>query len=752
MPALLIPVFTAILGPTLAGTAVLGTTVAAIAANVAFTALTLTANFALQSSAQRKAKKAARRNALGSGQSVQQTVRLSVGPRLRHYGRVRTAGALVFVETRAGWVHQCVVFNQGTISEFEEFFVGGKSVLLDADGCVTQSPYWIADYADPNLRSLVRVESRRGYADQPVSAILSGAYPTDWTDDHRLKGLAYAVLACKQVTQDRFQTVYNSQIPAITAIIRSAAVYDPRAAGQSPTNADTWAYSDNPALCLRDYLTVGMSISRSAIDDASFAAVADYCDGLVPLKAGGTEKRYRLAGGYSYDEDPSQVVQRMLDTMRGQVFLTPDGRIGLRAARWIEPAPADAIPDDAILSARIERRQGLLAEFNAVKVIYTSPAHNWQEQQAHTIRDEEAVERLGREIVDETRLPMVFSHTQAQRLAKIELYEDNPEWVGEFVCHGAAALKLATKTVFPYYDADLDLTVAARITRLTIAKDLSTATIGWESIDPEAYAWDPATEEGPEPALPPDTSTDPLNPGPPTSLGFITESAGGGNVRVGLRWTAPERAGQLYDLRWRKLTTDPWQTASGIADPSHLLAAIPAGTATWQWEVRLRTTQGGVSTWAASTFQDTAFTATSILPPTGVTAAGGQENIVLGAVQSASAQAWTVEFSLVADGAAASWSSPTIRSARPGTSVAATVAQPVGERDVYARARSPLGTLTSSVVGPLSATVAESIGGGGGGGGSSGDASNPGGGGGASPGSGGGDPTGGSDTATGNPY
>ncbi len=732
MPALLIPVFAYAGLSTLPIGGLLGSlSAAAIAANVTFTALTLTASAALQSAAARKAKKASRRDT-SAGQSAQQTLRLAVAPRVRHYGRVRSFGALVFVETRAGVIHQCVVFNAGTIAEYEEFFVGGKPVLLDADGCVTQAPFYVAGFADPNQRSLVRIESRRGYADQPASSILTAAYPGDWTAAHKLNGLAYAVLACRQTAADRYQTVYNSQIPALSAIFKGVAVYDPRDPGQNVTDANTWEWSDNPALCLMDFMRVKMEIGLGAIDIASFAAEATYHDETVPLKGGGTEKRYRLAGSVSYDEQPATVIERMLDTFRGSLYLTGEGRIAVRSARWIEPDPADAIPDDAIISSRIEQREGLLTEYNAVKAVYISPAHGWQEQQAHTIRDEAAVDRLGREMPDTTALPMVHSHTQAQRLAKIELYEDNPEWLGELVCHGAAALKLVGKTVFPLTDADLDLTVTARITGLTIARDLSTATIRWESIAPAAYAWNPETDEGPAPPLPADTSTDPLNPGPPTALSAVVEDAGGGDVRAALRWAAPERAGQIYDLRWRELPGDPWQLVTGITERAYILPAIPDGTETWSWEVRLRTSQGGVSGWAEGTFTNTAFTAATLLAPTALTVTGGQENIAINAVQSASPQAWTVEFSVVPEGSPASWAAPTIRAASPSAAVAATVTQLVGDYDVYARARSPLGSLTSAVVGPVAVTVTESQGGTSGG--DSGDGSATGGGTGVSPG------------------
>ncbi len=430
----------------------------------------------------------------------------------------------------------------------------------------------------------------------------------------------------------------------------------------------------------------------------------------------------------------------MLDTFRGSLFLTADGRIGLRSARWIDPLDSDEIPPDAIVSARIERRTGLLNEFNAVKVRFTSPAHQWQEQQAHTIRDEAAVERLGREVVDETVLPMVVSHTQAQRLAKIELYEDNPEWLGEFVCHGAVALRLIGKAVFPYRDPDLDLVVAARITRLTIARDLSTATIAWESVTEETYAWDPETEEGPPPALPPDTSTDPLNPGPPFALSSITDTESASLVRVALRWRATERPGQAYDLRWRRSPTDAWQTVTGLTQLTYMLPPQPAGADPWDWEVRLRTTQGGVSLWAASSFTDEAFTAVALAPPAGLAAAGGTEAITLSATQSPAVEAWAVEFSVVPTGQPADWTAPVTVVAAASAAASTVAPASEGVKDVFARAVSPLRTLVSSVIGPVAATVAGLPPGGASGGGTAGDGGASGDGGGTSTGGAGGVP------------
>jgi Putative phage tail protein len=65
--------------------------------------------------------------------------------------------------------------------------------------------------------------------------------------------------------------------PSVAAIIRGNRIYD--------TRTDTWtAGGDNPAMCIRDYLTApiyGCGFSVGLINEQNFKDAADYCDTLV---------------------------------------------------------------------------------------------------------------------------------------------------------------------------------------------------------------------------------------------------------------------------------------------------------------------------------------------------------------------------------------------------------------------------------------------------------------------------------------
>jgi len=91
-----------------------------------------------------------------------------------------------------------------------------------------------------------------------------------WTVDHRLQGRAY-IYTKLQYYADRWPT----GIPKITAEVKGKKVYDPR-------DLST-AWSDNAALCIRDYLisAVGLNARDSEIDETSFIAAANVCDEWV---------------------------------------------------------------------------------------------------------------------------------------------------------------------------------------------------------------------------------------------------------------------------------------------------------------------------------------------------------------------------------------------------------------------------------------------------------------------------------------
>lgn len=91
-----------------------------------------------------------------------------------------------------------------------------------------------------------------------------------WTTNHRLRGRAY-LYAKLGFYADRWPT----GIPVLKAEVRGRLAYDPR------TALTDW--TDNPAVCIRDYLTqsFGLNAGAGEINDATFIAAANISDEYV---------------------------------------------------------------------------------------------------------------------------------------------------------------------------------------------------------------------------------------------------------------------------------------------------------------------------------------------------------------------------------------------------------------------------------------------------------------------------------------
>jgi hypothetical protein len=700
MPQVVLPLI-------VSGLATIGVTgtAATIVGSLLIAGITIGAQVGLSSVQARQAKKRARRNAAGRGISAadaQQTIRGSVEPRRRFYGRVKVGGTLVFIENLNNDVYMVLAVSTGTISAYEEFFIGDKPVLTDTDGAVTLSPYWIGAATDPDARSHARFETRRGFINQSALAMISAAFPA-WSTAHQAKGVALVAVRYKAASADDYSRVHNSTIQDVKCILQGAPVYDPREISHTATNADTWEWSENPALCLYDYLISpdGMGVARSAVDLDTFSDAADICDEFVPLKNGGSERRYRLTCGYSFDEPPADVHERMLSACRGEFYLTREGKIGLRVGQWIDPAIT--IDQSQIVSIlRLERGIGLLRRFNAVRPVYTSPLHGYQEMETARVVDEESVEAMGREFADEARLTCVPSSPQAQRLAKIELYEDNPPLTGEIVCH-LYALQLMTERVFRLVLDEYDINIVCRITSLRIPGDLSTVTVAFEEINPVAYEWDAEADEGPSPEVAPETSDDSLFPAAPIDFLITTETSG--VTRTGIRWQNRNRPGQVYDVRVRPAGGE-WGGIVNETERAHLVVPTVIGD-DYDAEVRVRTAQGGISSWSAVSFTPVERSSDPISVPATVSVVGQQELIELTAYHPAQTHAWAIQWSVYAVGGSPLFGTTNSRPGSPGDRMDVSIPATPGDWLVSVRAVSINGALFSSVVGPLAVTVGE---------------------------------------------
>jgi hypothetical protein len=153
---------------------------------------------------------------------------------------------------------------EGEIESFDKIWI--NDVQYEVDGVINDR-FEVTHGGVP----VVEFNEHLGAWGQVADEKLIERMPDQWSANHKLSGVAYIYVRLYHDTK-----VWYSGIPTFTFDVKGVKVHDPR------TGVDAW--SDNPALCIRDYLTndvYGRGIDEVHIDDAAIIVAADYCDELV---------------------------------------------------------------------------------------------------------------------------------------------------------------------------------------------------------------------------------------------------------------------------------------------------------------------------------------------------------------------------------------------------------------------------------------------------------------------------------------
>jgi hypothetical protein len=190
---------------------------------------------------------------------------------------------------------------------------------------------------------------------------------------HLFSGKAVSYVRCEWDRGKRF----NGR-PNITAHIKGRAVYDPR--------TDTTAYSDNPALCLLDYLLsseYGKGMLIEDIDLDSFSAAANVCDTLVETEIGSGEYQKLFTCNIRLDTstEVKQNVEILLKGMRGHLPEDQFGRTKL-IIEQDDPVTPIGIDESLIIGDLSIKEPTLNDRFNRVIVKFKDKDNLWKDQEA----------------------------------------------------------------------------------------------------------------------------------------------------------------------------------------------------------------------------------------------------------------------------------------------------------------------------------------------------------------------------------
>jgi hypothetical protein len=346
-----------------------------------------------------------------AAQEVQATLSQATAPRVRGYGEYLLGGIRAVWESKDGTLYQVVAMHHGEVSEVVGWYVDGDPVTFDAAGEATSGS--AVGYL--NVKHIISGDG----GDYPD---VRAAFPAIWTTDHKLTGIASYRVKMKAPGLSSLSKIFPRQDQTnVQMVAKLSEVLDPR--------TETTGYSDLTGLCVLDYLTHpdGYRIPAAAIDMPSFAQFANLCDENVPLKDGGTEKRYRVGGHYTLEDAPKDVTSRLLATANAQVFMTPEGLVGILGGEWLEPDVT--ITSQDILEFSLSDGTDEFTDFNVLKGIFMSPDHRYQEADAEEMRDEVAL-LTQPERVDTHAVDMCPSFGQMRRLMKCRWVENHREWTG----------------------------------------------------------------------------------------------------------------------------------------------------------------------------------------------------------------------------------------------------------------------------------------------------------------------------------
>lgn len=514
---------------------------------------------------------------------AQATINQSTGPRIRGYGRALLGGTRAFWDSRDGVLFQIVMAHHGEITAFDQFYVGDLNVARDGSGYVNAAPF----------NGLVLIQTAFGAEDQAAYPGMTALWPGLWTSDHRLRGIASWFVRFYSPSPDQFQVVFpDGYNTPVTCVCSLSKIYDPREVGQSYEDKSTWEWSDNASLCIMDYLTHVDGYNRSIddIDIDSFAAFADVCDELVPLAAGGTQKRYRLWGIYSLTDDPQDVLRKMQATCDAEFYQTAEGKIAIRGGKW--DAPTVTITEADILGHSMEQGNNRFAAFNELKILYTSALHKFQTMEATPWNNLEDQAERG-VLSSQLDLDMVPSGPQARRLAKIHIAKSNPEWKGTIAANLSALNALGERTVRIVLP-ELGIDDAFFVAGFSIRPDLTGVEISVMSISEASYTWDAATEELEDAPIPQDTTPDLTLPVPE---GLVLDEPSAGVITATV--DAPTRDDLELQAQIRAGAGSLWQEMQ--VDPSTPLVGefSPAAAGTYDVRVRWRGQQSTAGDWSS---------------------------------------------------------------------------------------------------------------------------------------------------------
>ena len=439
-----------------------------------------------------------------------------------------------------------------------------------------------------------RLRIYNGTADQEADPRYVEA-ASEWTVTARGRGIAYVYFEA-----DFDPDIYPTGPEELRVLVRGKRVYDPR--------EDITRYSDNPALCLRDYALTpetrgGIGWGASDINEAAIIALANLADEPIPVDRGGTETRYAFNGVLDTASAPEANLDR-LATSWGGWWSVDRGQ--LTVGGGAHAFPSFEITESVINGpVRVMARRPFEQQFNQVKALFADPGVEFTATDLPVLKSatykaedngEDLIKDLG-EFSGET------SFARGQRLQKLALLKGRRQKRAEIPCN-LSAWNINIGDV-------VEVTLPRRgwakklfeVERRVVQIEPGNVGVRLSLIETSAAIYDWTTgEEMPKPAggattLPSPFSKPIVTAPQTTETLYETRGGGGVKLRVNLTSSSFDPFVEEWQFSWRLSSENADDATLGAKQPTPELVLDDVKPGTYVFGVRARNRRGLWGDW-----------------------------------------------------------------------------------------------------------------------------------------------------------
>lgn len=349
------------------------------------------------------------------------------------YGTVRVGGALLYSGTTGNeneYLYQVYAiadtgrkYNNNPIAAIDdllEIYFDKERVATHNNGTFTYYGKYIngssAQQSGNASAEFIKFQFFDGSQTSASSMMLE---TPDWGTSCKLKGVAY--VACRfKYDQD----VFPNGLPNVSFKVKGRRVYDPTNGSMSSNNPNTWAYSNNSALCLMDYMTdpvYGLNLTYGDFDIVSRNLAIGVCNQNVALAGtSATQDRYTCDGLLLTSNTVQSNVEDILSSMAGKLAYSA-GKFHIygNANRSAETKTVD---EDMMVGAiSVVTKTTRRNQFNVVQGKFASEEQDYVVASYPTQENSTYITEDNERLTLDLDLPFTTDHRRAQRIAKATL-------------------------------------------------------------------------------------------------------------------------------------------------------------------------------------------------------------------------------------------------------------------------------------------------------------------------------------------